>query len=63
MATRKTTYKNRKRALENGDVFSYEQVIDVLDLIAAEKWPDGDFSDNECVLWEIIRDKLGIRYW
>ena len=61
--TRKTTFENRKEALKEGRVFSFEQIEDVLDLIANEKWPDGTFGDDECVLWSLIRDKLDIKYW
>ena len=57
---RKTNYENRKRAIEDGRVFSFEQVEDVLDLIADGKWPNGDFGDDECILWSLIRDRLGI---
>lgn len=60
---RKTTYQNRKAALEDGRVFSFEQIEDVLDLIANEKWPDSRFGDDECTLWSLIRSKLGIEYW
>lgn len=60
---RKTTYRNRREALKEGLVFSFEQVEDVLDLIANEKWPDGTFGDDECLLWSLIRSKLGIEYW
>jgi len=63
MPQRKTDYWNRKRAIESGNVFSFEQVEDVLDLLVAEKWPDGNYGDDECVLWSIIREKLGINYW
>lgn len=63
MPQRKTDYWNRKRAIESVNVFSFEQVEDVLDLLVAEKWPDGNYGDDECVLWSIIREKLGINYW
>lgn len=59
---RKTTFENRRRAKENDHMFSFEQVEDVLDLIANKKWPDGSYGDDECVLWSIIRDRLGINY-
>ncbi len=62
MTNRKTNYTNRKQAIEDGRVFSFEQVEDVLDLIANEKWPDGDFGDDECILWSIIREKLGFKF-
>ena len=59
---RKTTYENRRRAKENDHVFSFEQVEDILDLIANEKWPDANFGDDECNLWSMIRNKLNINY-
>ena len=58
-----TRRANHARQVECGDVFSFEQIDDVLDLIAQRKWPDGTFGDSECVLWARIRDKLGIKYW
>ena len=60
---RKTTWENRKNALKEDRVFSFEQIEDILDLIANEKWPDGTFGDDECNLWSLIREKLGIQYW
>ena len=61
--TRKSNHHNRQRAKETGCWFSFEQIDDVLALIAAEKWPDGGYSDDECVLWELIRNRLDIHYW
>ncbi len=58
---RKTTYENRKARFEaKRMVYSIEQVEDVLDLIANGKRPNGDFGDDECVLWETIIRTLGI---
>ena len=62
MADRKTTFKNRREALKNDHVFSFEQIEDVLDLIANEKWPDGNFGDDECILWSLIRERLSIKF-
>ncbi len=62
MADRKTTFENRHEALKNNHVFSFEQVEDVLDLIANKKWPDGNFGDDECILWSMIREKLDIKF-
>ena len=59
---RKTTYNNWKDSIENNRVFSFEQIEDVLDLIAEEKWPDGHFGDDECLLWSLIRRKLNIDF-
>jgi hypothetical protein len=60
---RKSNSENRHAALERGRVFSFEQIEDVLDLIAAEQWPNGDYGDDECNLWSLIRRKLDIDYW
>ena len=60
---RKTTFDNRREAIKNDRVFSFEQIEDVLDLIANKKWPDGSYGDDECVLWSMIREKLSIEYW
>ncbi len=49
--------------LEHGDFVTCEQLKDILDLIKREKWPDGRFSDHECVVWSLIREILGIEYW
>jgi hypothetical protein len=62
MTERKTNYTNRREAIQTGRVFSFEQVEDVLDLIAEKKWPNGDYSDDECLLWSLIRTELGIQY-
>ena len=59
---RKTTFENRREALKNDHVFSFEQIEDVLDLIANQKWPDGHYGDDECNLWSMIRNKLGIEF-
>ena len=59
---RKTNFTNRRDAIKNGMVFSFEQIEDVLDLIANEKWPTGEFGDDECNLWSLIRDKLNIKF-
>ena len=59
---RRSNFENRREGIRSGRVFTFEQVEDVLDLIAAEKWPDGSYGDDECVLWSIIRERLGIEY-
>ena len=60
---RKTTFDNRREAIKNDRVFSFEQIEDVLDLIANKKWPDGNYGDDECNLWSLIREKLDMQYW
>lgn len=61
--TRKTNFDNRRESIADNRVFSFEQIEDVLDLIANEAWPDREFGDDECILWSMIREKLGIKYW
>lgn len=39
-----------------------DELDDVLTLIANKQWPDGSFSDDECVTWSLVRQKLGIYY-
>lgn len=61
---RQKTSEKRREALKTGrGLFCFEQIEDILDLIANEKWPNGDFGDDECVLWSMIRRKLNIDYW
>ena len=57
---RKTTYENRREALKQDRVFSFEQIEDILDLINARRWPDDTFGDDECLLWSVICNKLDI---
>lgn len=59
---RKSNYEEKRRALENKHVFSMAEIEDVLELVATKQWPDGHFSDDECNLWSLIRNKLGISY-
>lgn len=57
---RKTTYENRKARIESGRlIYSYEQVEDVVELVKNKKRPDGNFGDDECLLWELIKTELG----
>lgn len=60
---RKANGENRRIAIESDQVFSFEQIEDVLDLIANGKWPNGEFGDDECRLWSMIRKKLNLEYW
>lgn len=56
------TRADRKRAAERGETFTFAEIEDVLDLVANEEWPDGSFSDADCLLWELIRNKLGLSF-
>ena len=61
---RKADPEEKKYILKNykDNTFSKDEIEDVLDLIAAEKWPDMNFSDNECCLWSLICTALKIRF-
>ena len=39
-----------------------DELEDVLTLLANEQWPNGSFSDDECVAWSLIRSKLELYY-
>lgn len=53
---------NRLRAhatdIDNGRVFTLEQVRDICELIKAKKLPDGHYGDDECHLWSVIYNTL-----
>lgn len=55
---------NRMRAyeiaVERGHYVTTEQLRDILGLLKDGKWPDGTFSDDECNVWSLIREELGI---
>jgi len=59
---RKSTDEKKKEALKYNATFDMSEIEDVLELIATKQWPDGNFSDNECDLWSLIRRKLAINY-
>ncbi len=59
---RKANYEEKQTALKNGKTFSIAEIEDVLELIATKQWPDVHFSDDECCLWSLIRNKLNIDY-
>lgn len=59
---RKANWEDKKRAIEHGNIFYMDEIVDVLQLIATKQWPDAKFSDNECCLWEAIRRELKINY-
>ena len=56
---------NRRRAhesqVEHGQVFSFEQIRDVCELLKAGEWPDGTWSDNECNLWSLLRQEFDLK--
>ena len=60
---RRTTFENKKKRFDSGRmVFSIEQIEDVLELLVNEKRPDWHFGDDECLLWELIYNKLGMDF-
>lgn len=56
------SYKRYRTDREKHDTrtFTWAQVEDVLTLIENGKWPNGQFSDDECNLWSMITSKLDI---
>ena len=52
-------YRENSEMFDNRE-FTWAQVSDVLTLIQNGKWPDGQFSDDECSLWSMITSKLNI---
>lgn len=64
MATinRKANYEEKQQALRNGKTFSIAEILDVVELLKAEQWPDGQFGDDECCLWSALRRELDITY-
>lgn len=52
--------RRHKLDVERGRVFTLSQIENVLDLVRDEKWPNGEFGDDECVLWSRVHDILDI---
>lgn len=61
-------YENQTRTaahrnlLYHNDFVTCEQLHDICTLIREKKYPDGTFSDHECIVYELIKEDLGIRY-
>ena len=45
---------------EHGNVFTFEQISDVCDLVNSGKGPDGTYGDDECVLYELLIRKFNV---
>lgn len=54
---RRSAHKSQK---EHGQVFTYEQIHDICSLLKEGEWPDGNYGDDECVLWSLIREELNV---
>ena len=56
----------RKRAhdnlVEHGDFVTCEQLRDICELLREKRIPDGRFSDHECIVWELLKEELDIKY-
>lgn len=46
---------NRKKERENGEVFTFTEITDVLKWALADETPSSEFSDAECNLWSAMR--------
>ena len=57
--TRMMAHRN---LLYHNDFVTCEQLRDILQLVKEKKWPDGTFSDHECVVYELIKEELGIKF-
>lgn len=53
---------HRTRRERPEDMFTIDQVVDVCRLIANEKYPNGEYSDNECCLWSAIMREFHIDF-
>ena len=60
--TRKANYEEKQEALKNHHTFSMAEILDVVELLKTEQWPDGQFGDDECCLWSALRRELNITY-
>ena len=39
-----------------GHVFTIEQIRDVLELVKSGKFPNADYSDDECYLYDLLKN-------
>jgi len=56
---RKEAHRNQK---DHDMVITCEQLRDILALVRDGKYPDGSFSDNECIFYEVVKEVLGISF-
>ncbi len=53
---------NYKRIMPHRDdrsrTFTFEQVMDVAELLKHGAYPNGEFGDDECCLWEALKREL-----
>lgn len=60
--TRRANYEEKQQALKHDCTFSMAEILDVVELLKTEQWPDGQFGDNECCLWSALRRELNITF-
>ena len=41
--------------VENGRVYTFDQIYDIVKLVKEDKGPDYHYSDDECRLYELIK--------
>lgn len=59
--TRYEKYINRdvsRRELEYKRVITLEELHGLAEMAAANVYPDGSFSDDHCIAWEIIKNAI-----
>lgn len=53
---------NYKRIMPRRDdhsrTFTFEQVMDVVELLKHGAYPNGEFGDDECCLWAALKREL-----
>lgn len=61
-----TSKHNYKRVLPYHDdrsrTFTFEQVFDVVELLKHGAYPNWEFGDDECSLWELLKRELEIEF-
>ena len=60
--TSKHNYKRIRPYNEDSRTFTFEQVMDVVALLRNNAYPNAEFGDDECSLWEAIKRELEIEF-
>ncbi len=51
-----------RNLLYHNDFVTCEQLRDICGLIRRKTWPDVSYSDHECIVYELIKEELGIKF-
>ena len=51
-----------RNLLFHNNFVTCEQIKDICGLLREGRIPDGTYSDHECIVWEVIKEELGIKY-